>query len=114
MNINDKIGDTEELLKEEVNVNYEDIPFSDLEEEYYPSISLKDILITETGQGDITSNDYLEHPLNFSKSEGLAQMLRGFTGFANKYLGMNSLRIAILDVIMGAMRFMKEGKNVTS
>lgn len=107
MNIEDKIG-----VEEDIKVD--DIPFTDIEDmegDYSPVISIKDILMTETGQGDITSNDYLEHPLNFPKSEGLAQMLRGFTGFANKYLGMNSLRIAVLDVVMGAMRFMKEGNN---
>lgn len=63
---------------------------------------LKKLLTTETGPGPLT--DYIDHPMNFNKSNGLAKILRGISGF----LGGNSLRLAVLDIVMGVLEFSKE------
>lgn len=52
-------------------------------------------LKVETGQGEIS--DYMDEPLNFTKKEGMARVLRGATG----YLG--TVRFAILDIVVGLM-----------
>lgn len=62
------------------------------------------VMTAETGTGSI--GDYLEHPMNFNKSHGLAQILRGLTGM------IGNLNLAIIDVVMGALRFSKERKEV--
>jgi hypothetical protein len=62
------------------------------------------IMTAETGEGSI--GDYLDHPMNFNNSLGLAQMLRGFTGI------VGNLKLAIIDVIIGALRFSREKKGV--
>lgn len=62
------------------------------------------IMTAETGEGSI--GDYLEHPMNFNKSQGLAQILRGLTGI------VGNLNLAIIDVVMGGLRFSKERKGV--
>jgi hypothetical protein len=61
--------------------------------------SIFDILRTKTGAGSIDS--YIDSPLNFNKSEGLAQILRGFTGF------LGALDYAILDIVLGGLKFYK-------
>lgn len=58
---------------------------------------------TETGAGSI--EDYIEHALNPHKSRGIAQMLRGFTGFAG------SLNLAIIDIAFGFFEVLKEKNN---
>lgn len=65
---------------------------------------LKKIITAETGEGSI--GDYLEHPMNFNNSYGLAQMLRGVTGIAG------NLKLAIIDIGFGFLRFSKERKGV--
>lgn len=70
------------------------------------SVSLIDILKTETGQGELS--EYVNNPLNFLNSEGLAQIIRGVTGFLQKYAGMNSLRLAVIDIVFGFIRMRKE------
>jgi hypothetical protein len=62
---------------------------------------IKKILTTETGPGPLS--DYTDHPMNFNKSKGLARILRGISGF----LGGNSLRLAIIDIVVGALEFSK-------
>ncbi|MEA4892666.1 MAG: hypothetical protein VB085_08910 [Peptococcaceae bacterium] len=62
---------------------------------------LADAFRVETGAGEI--KDYQDSPLCFDGSVGLGQMLRGVAGFA----GANFLRSALLDVIVGAMRWAK-------
>lgn len=62
------------------------------------------ILTAETGPGAI--GDYLENPMNFNQSYGLAQILRGLAG-----IGLN-LNLAIIDVVLGALRFSRERKEV--
>lgn len=57
-----------------------------------------------TGEGDIS--DYLDHPLNFKKSEGLAQILRGVSGFAG-----HNLKYALIDILIGAFKFRSELKS---
>lgn len=65
---------------------------------------LADIFRVETGPGEI--KEYQDSPLCFDGSVGLGQILRGVSGFA----GANFLRSAVLDVIVGAMRWAKEGR----
>jgi hypothetical protein len=64
------------------------------------------VLTAETGEGSIS--DYIDHPMNFKKSEGLAQILRGLTGI------VGNLKLAIIDVVFGALRFSNEGKGQTN
>ena len=59
-------------------------------------------LATKTGPGSV--NDYIDHPLNFKQSKGMAQMIRGFTGLAGE------LDLAIVDITLGAFQFVKEEK----
>lgn len=59
-------------------------------------------LKTPTGDGSI--EDYIEHPLNFLKSKGFAQVLRGATGF------FGNLKLALIDIVLGMLQFFKERK----
>lgn len=58
-------------------------------------------LLKPTGPGDI--EDYLQHPLNPRKSRGLAQALRGATGFFGE-----GLRAALADILFGLMEWSRE------
>lgn len=73
-----------------------------------PKISILSWLVevfrVETGPGEI--KEYQDSPLCFDGSVGLGQILRGVSGFA----GANFLRSAVLDVIVGAMRWDKGGR----
>lgn len=60
------------------------------------------ILTAETGEGSI--EEYIDHPMNFKNSKGLAQMLRGFTGI------IGNLKLAVIDVVFGFLRFSSENK----
>lgn len=60
------------------------------------------ILTAETGQGTI--GDYLEHPLNFNQSKGIARILRGLTGI------MGNLNLAIIDIALGVLEVSKDKK----
>lgn len=62
------------------------------------------VLTAETGEGSI--GDYIEHPMNFNNSKGLAQIIRGVTGL------LGNLNLAIVDIVFGALRFSKEKKGV--
>lgn len=59
-------------------------------------------LTTKTGEG--TVEEYLEHPLNFNNSKGLARVLRGSTGL------FGALDLAIIDILVGILQFAKEKK----
>lgn len=59
-------------------------------------------LKTRTGPGEI--ENYLNNPFNFSHSKGLAQVLRGVTGF------VGNLDLAIVDIFIGTYNMIKEGK----
>ena len=61
-------------------------------------------LRTPTGEGSI--DDYIDHPLNFMKSRGFAQILRGATGF------FGNLKLAVIDIVLGAFQFAKEKQAV--
>lgn len=58
------------------------------------------ILLSKTGPGPI--EDYINHPMNFKRSKGFAQMLRGFTGIAGE------LDYALIDIALGAFNAAKE------
>lgn len=61
-------------------------------------------LMKETGPGEI--EDYIEHPLNFNQSKGIAQVIRGVAGFVGNG---SQLRLAVLDIVFGLNRFRKGG-----
>jgi hypothetical protein len=63
---------------------------------------LNKIMTAETGEGAI--GDYIDHPMNFLKSKGLARVLRGLTGI------FGSLSLAIIDIAVGTLEFTKERK----
>ena len=65
---------------------------------------IADLFRVETGAGDIS--DYIDLPMNFDHSEGLAQILRGASGF----IGANFLRSAILDLVVGFWRWTGKGE----
>lgn len=60
-----------------------------------------DWLKTETGEGDI--EQYINHPLNFAKHEGLARIIRGVSGFVG-----HKLNFAIVDILLGLLYFAKK------
>lgn len=60
------------------------------------------LLTAETGDGPITK--YLDHPLNFNQSYGLAQVIRGLSGL------ISNLNLAVIDIVVGGLRFSKERK----
>lgn len=61
-------------------------------------------LKAKTGEGSI--EDYIDHPINISKSKGLGQVIRGFTGL------FGALDLAIIDIVVGLMQFTREKKEV--
>jgi hypothetical protein len=63
---------------------------------------LNKVMTAETGGGAI--GDYIDHPMNFLKSKGLARVLRGLTGI------FGSLSLAIIDIAVGTLEFSKERK----
>lgn len=58
------------------------------------------ILKAKTGEGAI--EDYIQHPLNFNNSHGLARIIRGFTGI------LGALDLAIIDIGVGVLEFFKD------
>ena len=60
-------------------------------------------LLAKTGEGSIA--DYIDHPLNFNKKEGTAQILRGLTGM------FCELDLAIIDIGLGIIRNIGVGKH---
>jgi hypothetical protein len=63
---------------------------------------LEKLLNAKPGPGSIS--DYKEHPLNFRKTDGLAQVVRGVTGLAG------DLERAFIDVVFGLLREIWEVK----
>lgn len=59
-------------------------------------------MTAKTGEGSI--NDYIDHPLNFSHTNGMAQMIRGLTGL------LGSLDLAIIDILVGLLQVSKDRK----
>lgn len=73
-----------------------------IEEPTKPSFGIDlSFLTKETGDGEI--EDYLTHPMNFKKSVGMAQIIRGITGLVG-----SSLKYALLDITMGLFRMQRE------
>jgi len=94
----------EEAAKEAAIPEFEDLP----EAEPGPSVRVSDLLpdmsflLAKTGDGPVES--YMDHPLNFKGSKGMAQILRGVTGMAGE------LDYAIIDIGLGLVQLTKEGK----
>jgi len=59
-------------------------------------------LTAKTGDGSVER--YLDHPLNYKKSRGIAQVIRGFTGM------FGSLDLAVIDIALGGFEVIKEGR----
>jgi hypothetical protein len=65
-----------------------------------PRFQIPEFLKAPTGAGAV--EDYINHPMNIKKNEHFARVLRGLTGM------FNSLDYAIIDVVIGALGFMKK------
>ncbi len=61
-------------------------------------------LLAKTGEGPVS--DYVDHPLNDKKSEGVARILRGMTGI------FGTLDYGIVDVALGTIKVVQEKKGV--
>jgi hypothetical protein len=68
-------------------------------EQSTPSFQLPSFLTAPTGEGSIAS--YLDHPMNYNNSDGMAQVIRGLTGM------FGSLNKAAIDIVLGVMRMRK-------
>lgn len=64
------------------------------------------LLTAETGPGPISQ--YIDHPLNFSQSNGMAQIIRGLSGI------IDNLNLAIIDILVGGLRFSKERRKMNN
>lgn len=103
--INDMVKNTGVPENEFDNVN--SMPDMNIEVEQKQGFNLDlGFLKSPTGAGSI--DDYIEHPMNFFRSRGLGQVLRGLTGL------VGSLDLAIIDVVLGAMQFLKERKGLAA
>lgn len=60
------------------------------------------VLKAKTGEGSV--GDYLDHPMNFNNSQGMARVLRGLTGI------VGSLDLAIIDIVVGVLDLLKTTK----
>jgi len=58
-------------------------------------------LLAKTGEGSI--DEYIDHPLNFKNTRGVAQIIRGATGFAG------DLDLALIDIGLGIINCIREG-----
>jgi hypothetical protein len=96
---NDKVEDIAGGAADVAEENFEEVP---VQSNSRMNDLFSKILTAETGEGSIS--DYVDHPMNFKKSEGLAQILRGLTGI------IGNLKLAIIDIVFGALRFSNEGK----
>lgn len=96
------IADEIESKKEFTEYLNEDI-FGGADPEEWKAAQLRpdlSFLKAKTGPGSI--DDYLDHALNFHKSRGVAQILRGFTGI------LGELNLAIVDIVIGTLNTFKE------
>ena len=62
----------------------------------------ENMLKSETGEGGI--EDYIQHPINFNNSKGMAQTIRGLTGL------IGNLKLAVIDIFAGVLNMYKENK----
>jgi hypothetical protein len=86
-NIGNYVADDE---KEEIQPEVQPV------EQEETSFSWLQILKTKTGPGPV--EDYVDNPFNFNRSMGLAQILRGLSGF------LGALDYAIVDIVVGSVR----------
>lgn len=93
-----ELGTGQQDIEQQVIVEQEQVKESRFNE------MAANILTAETGAGSI--GDYIQHPMNFNQSQGLAQILRGLTGI------VGNLNLAVIDVVLGALRFSKEKRAV--
>lgn len=103
-------------LNKPVGESIEDIPFdgpyvedseTSQESEKKQGVSIDfSILKTPTGRGSI--EERISHSMNFSKSRGVAQIIRGLEGF------FGGLDLAIIDIIMGFVEVIKERRAVNA
>jgi hypothetical protein len=72
-------------------------PVGDVYEDYAPprESQLKKILSAPTGSGSI--EEYVDHPLNFNSSKGIAKVIRGLTGI------LGNLNLAVVDIVLGGL-----------
>lgn len=101
-----KIDDVADGLDTKVSAA-EEVEYGDVHEESAYAVERPRFVIPEwvkaqTGAGSVES--YIDHPMNFSKSKGMAQILRGLTGMVGE------LKYALLDVFLGVLQFSKERK----
>lgn len=94
----------EKTIAEELNDKF--VPVAETPEVEIPQQASAGIdlsmLKTPTGEGSV--GDYLEHPMNFNNSKGMARVLRGLTGM------FGSLDLAIVDIVIGALDLLKMNK----
>ncbi len=99
----DDVTLNEQIPKEELSdLEKENLGMMDKEQKSGFDFSF---LMTETGPGSI--EDYIDHPMNFNSSLSVARILRGITGFTG------SLRLAILDIVLGVLDFAREKPKVS-
>jgi len=89
----------EEMAALEDGQPVEQVPVSPAPPEEKRTIELPAFLKAKTGSGSVES--YKDHPLNYDGSEGLAQVIRGFTGM------FDALDLAIIDIAVGFFRWRK-------
>lgn len=99
MTFNDEIGVNENGSVENVGGTVDNIGGT-VDNSERPRFNFS-FLTKETGDGEIES--YINHPLNFKSSMGLAQILRGVSGLVG-----TSLKYALLDIIFGFFRLQRE------
>lgn len=98
--INNEIEDFEEEILEEAAEEIGCGPSSRIGD-FLPDFSF---LLSPTGPGPVES--YIDHPFNTSGSKGTARILRGLTGI------MGDLNYAIVDIVLGSVEVVQEGKKV--
>ena len=103
MKINDTIDGMGIPENEFVNADIPEVAAETSAEQGF-SMPIKEIIFCPTGPDD----DYVVHPLNFAKSEGLGQIIKGVTGYLQHFANVSSLKLALLDVIFGWLKFQRE------
>lgn len=98
------MASVEEMInKNEIVQDVPEVEVPEVEEKAGFDFSfIKRIMSAESPDTPIES--YIEHPLNFGHSKGLARALRGFEGV------FGNLRLAVFDIIFGVFEFAKERK----
>lgn len=102
----DDIANSDQLQQSIPEMPIPEMPVQEVQTSGRMQEIMSKFLTAETGEGAI--GDYIEHPLNFAKSKGLARILRGFTGI------FGSLSLAVIDIALGALEFSKERKGVVN